>query len=73
MDFSMCEIINLITELYLPLGGYWADEIKNNTKASYSLKEGYLSLMRNTRTNIKSTLKVKIFFTHISKQCPLTL
>lgn len=62
MDFSMCEIINLITELYLPLGGYWTDEIKNNTKASYLLKEGYLSLDDEYKDKYKINSKGKDFF-----------
>lgn len=44
MNFSMIEIIKLITRLYMPLSGYWIDEIKENAEAYKFAEAGYMSL-----------------------------
>lgn len=61
MDFSMVEIIELITDLYLPLSGYWAEEITTNTKAKQFLKAGFLSLDEEHKDKYKINDKGRNF------------
>ena len=43
-DFTVVEAINLITRLYLPLSGYWKDEIDEVPEAQKMLDAGCMCL-----------------------------
>lgn len=65
MNIAIADAIKMIIRLYMPLSGYWVDEIENNPMAKMLVKTEYVSLDDEHKDKYIINAKGKDFFTRI--------
>ena len=71
MNIEIADAIKMIIRLYMPLSGYWVDEIENNPMAKMLVKAEYVSLDDEHKDKYIINAKGKDFFHPYIKQISL--